>query len=97
MIDRIAVRRGDRALLNGADDPCGRGAREPEWVADRDDGIPDLHGARVAELERGQTPGLASTRSTAMSVEGSLPTSVARIVSRFEKLTSIWSAPSITW
>ena len=56
MIDRIAVGRGDRALLNGADDPRGRGAREPEWVADRDDGIPDLHGARVPELERGQTP-----------------------------------------
>ena len=32
-----------------------------------------------------------------MSVEGSLPTSIARSVSRFEKLTSIWSAPSITW
>ena len=40
---------------------------------------------------------LAWTRSTAMSVEGSLPTSVARIWSWFEKLTSIWSAPSITW
>ena len=32
-----------------------------------------------------------------MSVEGSLPTIVARSVSWFEKLTSIWSAPSITW
>ncbi len=32
-----------------------------------------------------------------MSVEGSLPTIVARSVSWFEKLTSISSAPSITW
>jgi hypothetical protein len=51
--------------------------------------FPSTSGVRLREL--------ASTRSTAMSVEGSLPTSVARRVSWLEKLTSIWSAPSITW
>ena len=50
---------------------------------------PNTSGVRLREL--------ASTRRTAMSVEGSLPTSVARSVSWLEKLTSIWSAPSITW
>jgi hypothetical protein len=37
------------------------------------------------------------TRRTAMSVDGSLPTIDALSVSWFEKLTSISSAPSITW
>ena len=32
-----------------------------------------------------------------MSVEGSLPTTIAASVSWFEKLTSIRLAPSITW
>ena len=47
---------------------------------------------------RGRSPReLVSTRSTARSVDGSLPTSFAVSVSWFEKLTSIVSAPSITW
>ena len=37
------------------------------------------------------------TRSTAMSVEGSLPTSFASTVSRFENPTRIWFAPWTTW
>ena len=50
---------------------------------------PSGSGVRLREL--------ASTRSTARSVEGSVPTSRAFSVSWFEKLTSISSAPSITW
>ena len=41
--------------------------------------------------------GLASTLSRAMSVDGSLPTSVAFRVSSFENRTSIAVAPSMTW
>ena len=41
--------------------------------------------------------GLASTLSRAMSVDGSLPTSVAFRVSSFENRTSIEVAPSMTW
>ena len=40
---------------------------------------------------------LASTLSSAMSVEGSLPTIFAFIESLFEKLTSTVSAFSMTW
>ena len=54
VIDGIAVRRGDRALLDSADDPGSRRAREPERVADRDDGVSDTHDARVPEHERRQ-------------------------------------------
>ena len=37
------------------------------------------------------------TRSTAMSLDGSVPTTSALTVSRFEKLTVTTSAPSTTW
>ncbi len=39
----------------------------------------------------------ASTRSTARSVDGSVPTTSALTVSRFEKLTVTSLAPSTTW
>ena len=48
--------------------------------------------------ERGvRASGLASTLSSATSVDGSLPTSVAFSVSSFENRTSIEVAPSMTW
>ena len=49
--------------------------------------------ARAASAHRA----LASTLSSATSVDGSLPTSVAFSVSSFEKRTSIEVAPSMTW
>ncbi len=42
-------------------------------------------------------PAVASTRSTARSVDASVPTISAATESRFEKLTRIASAPSMTW
>ena len=57
-------------------------------------GSPTCDGVGVAERSGVSAPGLASTLSTAMSVEGSVPTSVAFRLSSFEKLTRIESAPS---
>ena len=51
LVDREAVRRLDRAPEAG-DDPLGGGAVEPERVADRDDEVADLDGARVGESQR---------------------------------------------
>ena len=96
MVDRVAVRRLHGALER-ADDAGRDRALEAERVADRDDRVADLDLRRVGERERRQGSGLASTLSSATSVEGSLPTSVAFSVSSFEKRTSIEVAPSTTW
>ena len=45
----------------------------------------------------GEGAGAVSTRRTARSVDGSVPTSSAFTVSRFEKLTVISPASSTTW
>ena len=96
VVDRVAVRRLDGAL-EGTDDAGRDGALEAERVADRDDRVAHLDLRRVGEREGRQRIGLASTLSSATSVEGSLPTSVAFSVSSFEKRTSIEVAPSMTW
>ena len=96
VVDREAVRRLDRAL-EGADDAGRDGALEPERVADRDDRVADLDLVESASVSGVSAPALASTLSSARSVDGSLPTSVAFSVSSFEKRTSIEVAPSMTW
>ena len=53
VVDRVAVRCGDRAL-DRADDPGGNRAVETERVADRDDGVAHLRRVGVAERERRQ-------------------------------------------
>src|SRR5206468_11517358 len=53
LVDLEAVRRLDLAL-EGAHDPGGDSSLEPEGVSDRDDGVPDLDGARVPERQGSQ-------------------------------------------
>ena len=97
-LDRVRV--GDAAaqlvdaVLDGADDSDGRGAAERGRVPDRDDGVADLDLVGVAERERGSASASArSTWSTATSVEGSWPTTVASSWSLPEKLTRTPSGP----
>ena len=84
VVDRVAVRRLDCAL-EGADDARRDGAVEAERVADRDDRVADLRPGRSRRAGAASArAGRASTLSTARSVDGSLPTSVAfeRVVVR---------------
>ena len=53
VVDRVAVRRGDRAL-DGADDPGRHRAVETEGIADRDHRVADRDLIRVPERERSQ-------------------------------------------
>ena len=80
MVDGVAVGSRDRAL-EGADDADGRGALEPEGVADRDHLVAHLDVVGVRERQRCQRARAGSTFSTARSVEGSVPTTVAVRVS----------------
>ncbi len=79
----------------GGDDARRHGVRQPEGVTDRDH--------PVATRRRSESPigtcarPLALTRSTATSVGGSRPTTVASISFFRPKITRISLAPSITW
>ena len=86
IVDREAVRRLHLAM-ESADDAGRDRLLEPERAADRHDAVADPELGRVAEAERSSTDAGASTLSTARSVDGSLPTTVASYVSPFENVT----------
>ena len=98
--DREAVGRLDLAVERG-DDAAGDGALEAERAADRDRRARPGAGRLESASSSGLTPPstlLSSTSSTAMSVDGSVPTTFASTGSPFsEKRTETSVAPSTTW
>ena len=96
VVDGEAIRGRDEAL-QGAHDARGRGAVEAEGIADRDDRVADFDASESPSGSGVSALAAVFTRSTAMSLDGSVPTTSALTVSRFEKLTVTMSAPSTTW
>ena len=94
--DRVAVR-GLDVTIDGADDAGRDALRVAERAPDRDDALTGGDGGAVGELERGELADGTETLITAVSVDGSVPTSVALAVDPSLNRTVILVAPSTTW
>ena len=84
MVDLVVVRRLD-LTLDRADDPGRDRAAEAERVADRDDGVADLDEVELPSVRGVSALEGVFTLITAMSVDGSEPTSLALMLVLFEK------------
>ena len=82
---------------DGAHDPGGHRAVEPERVADRVDRVAGLRRRRAVERERVERRRRRETRTTARSLDGSAPTTVAGYVAPPPKPTRIPDPPATTW